>query len=155
MTRQAERPRPRQVATYADAISAIQQLRANGYVRTGQWSLGQICAHLNYYLRGSLEGFSFQLPWLLRKLVGGPLLKKWLKSGVMPTGGRTVPASLPPPEVDDDAAIAETLELLRQLCNRTESLHPSPLFGELDLDTWRRLHLLHIGHHLGFLTPRE
>ncbi len=141
-------------SSYDDLLAEIARLRERGYEQRGQWSLGQICGHLSYYLRGSLEGFGFKLPWLLRKLVGRPLLRRRLRTGRIADGGRTIPASVPPTGVDEEAAAAEACHLLERLRDNREPLHPSPLFDRLTPDEWRIMHLMHAAHHLSFLVPR-
>ncbi len=140
--------------TYDEAIAEIERLRDSSYEPLGQWNLGRTCWHLSYYMRGSLEGYSFRLPWLVRKLLGRPMLRRVLRSGRLPSGGRTIPASVPGPDIDEPAAIAEAIELLGRLENHTGELHPSPLFGSLTADECRTLHLLHTAHHLGFLVAK-
>lgn len=138
--------------SFADVIAEIERLRDAGYERSGNWSLGQICQHLNYYHRGSLEGFGFKLPWLLRYFLGGPTLRKWFRDGKMKPNGATVNASKPADSVDEDVEIDECLDLLRRL-ETAEQLHPSPMFGDLSIEDWQRLHVIHAANHLGYLSP--
>jgi hypothetical protein len=147
----------RQIAfsTYDDVIAEIDRLEREGYEQCGSWSLGQVCRHLSYYMRGSLEGFDFRLPWIVRKLLGPPLLRKILRGDEMKAGGRTIPASVPGPDVDEREAAAEARELLARLRDFSGELHPSPLFDRLTPDQWRLLHLKHAAHHLGFRVPKQ
>lgn len=140
-------------STYHDVITDLERLEA-GYERLGDWRLGQMCRHLSYYFRGSLDGFPFLLPWIVRKTAGPLLLRALLKRQRMPAKGRTIPASVFPPTQEDAPAAAEAKALLRRLENARE-LYPSPLFGRLSSDQWRALHLLHAAHHLSLLIPRE
>jgi hypothetical protein len=140
---------------YADVIAEIDRLASRGYERTGQWTLGQVCRHLSYYMRGSLEGYPFRLPWIIRKLIGGRLLRKLLSDAPMPSGKPTVPASRPPDHVPEERAVAEARELLERLRAHTGPVHPSPIFGTLTPEQARALHLKHAAHHLGFLVPKE
>jgi hypothetical protein len=140
--------------TYREVIEEIERLRKGGYERLGEWTLGQICFHLSYYVRGSLEGYPFKLPWVVRKLIGRPMLRRVLRKGRMADGGRTIPGSLPPDVVDEMEAVGEAKELFARLAKRTEDPHPSPLFDHLTADECRSLHLLHAAHHLGFLEPQ-
>ncbi len=143
-------------AGYDDLLAEIDRLERLGYRQVGQWSLGRMCKHLAYYFRGSLEGFDFRLPWLVRRLIGRPMLRRLLKRNSMGKGGaRTIPASVPAEGIDERAAIAEAVGLVRRLKAATTELHPSPLFGQLTPDVWRQLHLLHAAHHLSFLVPDE
>lgn len=137
---------------YAAARAEIERLRGSAYAMLGQWNLGQICAHLNYYYRGSLDGFGFNMPWILRVTLGNWLWASWMKTGQMKAGMNTVAASRPGPDTDDAQEIETALTLLTRLETQRD-LHPSPLFGNLNVDQWRQLHLLHTAHHLSFLQP--
>ncbi len=141
--------------TYDDVLADIEHLQRAGYRPLGRWSLGQICRHLSYYWRGSLDGFPFRLPWIVRRLLGRAALKRRLRTRQMPAGGRTIPASVPPADVDEAAAVAEARELLMRLKTTAVPLHPSPLFDRLSADQWRELHLLHATHHLSLLIPGD
>jgi hypothetical protein len=140
-------------SSYGDVIRELEHLEKAGYVASGAWNLGQICQHLAYYYRGSLDGFDFRLPWLIRKFLGRPMLRKMLREGKMKAGLRTVPASVPPADVDEATAVQEAKELLGRL-QVARQLKPSPLFDELSPDQWRELHLTHAAHHLSFLEPK-
>ena len=94
-------------STYNDVIAELDSLQSTGYQQLGQWTLGQICRHLSYYLRGSLEGFVFKLPWVVRKFVGRPLLKRVLTTRHIPAGNRTIPASVFESVEDEAAAVAD------------------------------------------------
>lgn len=142
-------------STYGDVIAEIKRLEASGYQQLGQWNLGQACRHLSYYFRGSLDGFEFKLPWLVRMLIGRPMLKRVLKKGHMPASSRTIPASVPEPDTDQSQAVAEAQELLGRLENAGGGLHPSPLFDRLTKDQWRTLLLGHAAHHLELLLPED
>jgi hypothetical protein len=139
--------------SYDEAIAEIERLARDGYRMTGKWTLGQMCKHLSWYARGSLEGFGLKLPWLVRATIGRALRKKILGDEPMPRGMMTAPASVPPAETDDVAEVAEYVELLRRLRDHSGPLHPSPLLGELTPEEWRKLHLNHTEHHLAFLVP--
>ncbi len=144
-----------QFSTYDELVAEIEQLHRSGYKQLGNWNLGQICDHLAYYLRGSLEGFPFRLPWIVRRLIGRRILRRILRGERRPAGGRTIPASVPPGRVDELTAVAATCALVRRLSDPAVPLHPSPLFDRLTPDEWRILHLSHAAHHLGFLIPKE
>ena len=141
------------LSTYGEAIEAIERLEASGYRQLGKWDLAQICHHLSYYYRGSLNGFGFRLPWPIRKTIGRMLLKRMLAGGDMKTGGRTIPASIPPTPINGSATVAEAKALLARL-QLAEQLHASPLFDQLSPDQWKQLHLAHTAHHLSFLMPK-
>jgi hypothetical protein len=109
-------------ASYADATMEMDHLHQGSYTKLGQWGLGQVCQQMSYYFPGSLEGFDFRLPWIIRKLIGRRLLRNRL------TGTRTVPASVPPPETNETAAVIEAKQALIRLAQSVGKLHPPPSF---------------------------
>ena len=143
------------LSNYDEVLAEIERLERTGYKRAGQWSLGQVCRHLSYYMRGALEGYPFMLPWLIRKLLGRRLLRRALERRELPAGGRTIPASVPPAAVDEQACIAEAKALLLRLRDHRGPVHPSPLFGQLSYEEAPQLHLMHAAHHLSFLVPNS
>lgn len=142
-------------STYDDVVAELERLERVRYQQLCQWNLGCICRHLPYYFRGSLEGFGFQLPWVVRKLLGRPLLRRYVKARRFPTGARTIPASVPESDTDERTAVAEAKQLLERLAGQTGELYPSPLVNRLTADEWRTLHVMHAAHHLSFLIPNE
>ncbi|MBL8019273.1 MAG: DUF1569 domain-containing protein [Leptospirales bacterium] len=140
--------------SYAEISAEIQRL-SKGYARAGKWSLGQICKHLSYYFRGSLEGFPAMLPWIIRATVGRLALKGMLKGEKRKAGSPTAPASVYPPDIDEPQSVGEVLVLLDRLEKTQAQLYPSALFGDLTNTQWKILHLNHAAHHLGFLHPRK
>ncbi|MCB1193193.1 MAG: DUF1569 domain-containing protein [Leptospiraceae bacterium] len=141
--------------SYTDVINDIENLYAKGYTKLGKWSLGQMCQHLSFYLRGSLDGFGFKLPWIIRKVFGRFLLRKQLANPVMKTSQPTIPASVYQENSEDAKAVSEAKELLSRLSLSNGPLHPSALYDELTVDEWRELHLIHAAHHLSFLIPKD
>lgn len=140
-------------SSYADVIREMESLGRKGYRKGGSWSLGQICAHLSFYYRGSLEGFTVKLPWLLRVTLGRMMLKSALAGKKRKPGGPTAPPSVFESTIDDKKALADAVELLHRLEKNTAQLFPSALYGSLTNEQWKILHLGHSAHHLGFLHP--
>lgn len=140
-------------ASYDEAIAEIRRLKSKGYRAGGAWTLGQICEHLGFYYRGSLDGFGFKLPWIIRVTFGALIYRRMLRTRSMKPGSVTAPQSVPKGRGDDDALIDEAIHLLERLRDRAGELHASPLIGLLTPEQWRELHLIHTAHHLGFLHP--
>ncbi len=140
---------------YDQIIQDIETLHKKGYVKNGNWTLGQICQHLSFYWKGSLDGFPIMLPWIIRVTIGKLALKSSLNTTLRKPGGQTAPQSVFPAQSDDAPAVAEAAALLRRLQTNTGPLHPSALFGELTNDQWKTLHLNHSAHHLSFLTEKQ
>jgi hypothetical protein len=139
---------------YADIVRDIEALHSRGYEKTGSWSLGQICKHLSFYMRGSLEGFPMMLPWIFRVTFGRLALRQALKSSIRKPGGMTAPQSVYPEQPDDAPGVEEIKSLLHRLSVNQGLLHPSALFGNMTPEQWKILHLNHSAHHLSFLVPK-
>ncbi len=148
-------PRELHFSSYDDIRRDIATLHAGSYRALRNWNLSQVCGHLAYFFHGSLEGFDQRLPWLIRKLIGRPLLHAILRSGKMSTRLPTLPAAVSPPDLDEAAAVNAALTLLARLAAHRGALQPSPIFGDLTVEEWRRLHMIHAAHHLRFLVPSE
>ncbi|MBN1846085.1 MAG: DUF1569 domain-containing protein [Sedimentisphaerales bacterium] len=135
-----------------DIIAELDRLAGGGYEKAGQWDLAQVCDHLAYFVRGSLEGFADKVPWFVRVFVGRRLLHKLLQGEPIPEG-IAIPDKLVPPPGGDAAAAVQGLKDLLERLKVQPQLHPSPFFGTLTRDQWLKLHILHANHHLSFLTP--
>ena len=91
----------------------------------------------------------------MRCTIGPGWVRKVLATGnwpdKVPTDKRTIPRA--------GGNEAEAVERLRTAANRLQhhngEFKPSPLFGQLDKESWLQLHRLHAAHHLGFLIPEE
>lgn len=140
---------------YSEIIKEVESLRKNGYQSSGKWNLGQICRHLGYYFKGSLDGYPKMLPWIIRATIGKMVLKKLLSKSETKPGGQTDPKSIYAPEPDEKPAIDEFIELTKRLESNTAPLHPSAFFGEVTNEEWEILHLGHAAHHLSFLHPKN
>lgn len=137
-----------------EIIADVERLQNGGYEKAGNWDLQQVCDHLAYFVRGSLEGYPDKVPWFVRVFVGKRLLKKLLR-------GEPIQAGFPIPEKlvpkvggDEGEAVKQFQELLERLKTQTE-LHPSPFFGTLTKEQWLKLHTLHCNHHLSFLVLKD
>lgn len=144
-----------------DIIRDIETLHAHGYDRAGNWGLTQVCRHLADWMRFPLDGFP-KNPWPVRLIlsamkvtVGRKALRDILKNGSMPSGKPTLPQTVASPTADDDKAVAEIREIVSRFKRHNGPVHPSPLFGEMDLATATRLQLIHCAHHLSFLVPKS
>jgi hypothetical protein len=132
----------------------VERLHRGGYDKLGQWDLAQVCDHLEFFIRQSMDGFTFKVPWLFRVLFGRKVLKRILSQGRMKPGVFTPQKPLPPPGLDEAAAVAHFKHLIERLQSHQGEFHDSPFFGHLTPEQWRELHLIHCTHHLAFLQPR-
>src|SRR5262249_8141083 len=139
---------------YSEVYAELDRLHRGGYEKLGQWELAQVCDHLSYFVEGSLQGFTFRVPWLLKVLFGRFVLRRILKQGRMKGGVPTPQQPLPSPGGDEAAAVARLKQVLQRLETHPGELHASPFFGYLTPQQWRDLHLIHCAHHLGYLVPK-
>jgi hypothetical protein len=137
-----------------ELMAEVARLHSGGYEKAGNWDLAQVCDHLAYFVRGSLEGFGDKVPWFVRMFVGRRLLKKLLR-GEPIRAGYPIPDKMVPKAGGDEGEAATQLQaLLERLKTQTE-VYPSPFFGTLSKAQWLKLHTLHCNHHLSFLVPTD
>ncbi len=154
-TEVAVQPRQLTFPDFADVRAEVDRLHADGYEKLGQWDLAQVCDHLTYFVQGSLDGFTFRVPWLLKVLLGRLVLWRILKQGRMKAGVYTPQKPLPAAGGDETAAVARFKQVLERFQAHQGQLHDSPFFGHLTPRQWQDLHLIHCGHHLGYLLPKS
>ncbi len=120
----------------------------------GNWTAGQILAHLAAWIEYGYNGFPMKpLPWIVRSILRLTLpgmLKKGMRPGVMIPGisaGTTGQDDMP-----IDAAADRLRRALARLAAGEECPHDSPAFGKLSHDDRIRLNLRHCELHLSFLS---
>lgn len=79
-------------------------------------------------------------------------LKIILTTGIIPAGRQAPERVLPPAQVND-SVIDEFLLTLKALGTFAGPFAPHRMFGEMEHDKFVRFHMIHCGHHLGFLVP--
>jgi hypothetical protein len=141
---------------FESVAADINHLHTAGYTQVGSWDLSQACDHLTRYMRMSLEGFPFEFPWVMRRLVGPAILKPLvLWTHWLPAGAKAPRPLVPERSPQEPAAVEAVIEMLHRVRNHPDRFAPSPLFGELSNSQWRQVHLIHASHHLSFLVPSE
>jgi hypothetical protein len=143
--------------TSLDAVlaDAEQWLRLD-YHALGQWSLGQIGAHLAILMTFSPGGFPFKGALHYRLL--GRWMKNRLLNDEMAAGIRfteRIGAALRPPS---DITDAEGVDRLRYAIGRLQhepQRHLSPLLGHLSVDQWNAFHCRHAELHLSFIAGTQ
>jgi hypothetical protein len=139
---------------FDEVLAELDRLHQGGYQKLGQWDLAQNCDHLTYFIESSLDGASYRVPWLFKVLFGRLVLRRILKKRRMKANVPTPQKPLPPPGVDESAAVARLKRAIERLRAHQGELHDSPFFGHLTPEEWRELHLIHCAHHLGYLAPK-
>jgi hypothetical protein len=151
---QSIRRRPLEFHDMHEVVADVQRLQDEGYDRAGNWTLSQVCDHLAIFFRGSLDGFSQKVPWLIRVLLGR-MIFRWIMRRGMGEGVKVPKGFLPGDPRSDSAAAEDLIQLVERFRNQVGEYQPSPLFGRLSRDEWTRLHLIHCAHHLSFLVPHD
>jgi hypothetical protein len=121
-----------------------------GYKRNGNWSLPQICWHLNIAVRTSMN------PPADAKPVSKPELREKLRalleSRQVPAGLESPERAVPPVDAPEEA-IDEFLATLTALHFFRGPFGPHRLFGTISFQDYVQFHMIHCAHHLGFLAP--
>ncbi|MFN0021110.1 MAG: DUF1569 domain-containing protein [Pirellulaceae bacterium] len=118
----------------------------------GNWSLGQMLAHLAASLHMSIDGSDHRPPWYVRLI--GPILKRMVLRKMSPG------FQLPKPVADkiisaEPVSPQEGLRLLQEAIKRFRadlSRQPHNVFGKLTGAEWHQLHLRHCELHMSFAT---
>jgi hypothetical protein len=121
---------------------------------TGNWTPGQIMAHVASWIEYGYDGFPIGPPpffvrWILRLR-----LRKMLEGG-MPRGVRIPRVEKGTVGMDDmelSAAAERLLNALQRLKNRDEAKFDSPAFGPMSHDDRIKLNLRHAELHIGFFA---
>jgi|GEM_PF-2943164 len=130
--------------TYDEVLDYANGLLANGYVKQGNWSLGQNCFHLS-------RAISFWRKMRCRRLpafaftIGLPRIVPWIGELMYRIGvsAPAPPSAVSPEPVDD----AEGIRLLTEAIAKDKAAKQYSANNVLQL--W------HCGHHLGFLLPNS
>jgi Protein of unknown function (DUF1569) len=136
-------------------VNRIVEAGRTGRLRaTGNWTSGQILAHLAAWIEYAYDGFPMRpAPWLLRVILR-LRLKKMLNKG-MPRGIR-IPGVKTGTFGQDDMPLEEAARrfqaALRRLAADPDAKHPSPAFGDLTHEERIKLNLRHAENHLGNLN---
>jgi len=140
----------------AAAVDDARKLLASGYVRHGNWSLGQICRHLSLVQDPSIDGYP---AWMSLFAPLRPLMRRWLLPKVLrpdsPRGIRTAAMFVPPDSLDDTAEVEAFSASVERLINHSGSFAPHPGFGRLPREKLLEIHTAHAAHHLRHLRTQS
>lgn len=118
----------------------------------GNWTLGQVLAHLAASLHLSIDGSDHRPPWYIRLV--GPFLKRIvlrkMSAGFQlpkPVADKVIPSEPVTPQ--------EGLRLLQEAVKRFRAdttRKPHSVFGKMTGAQWHQLHLRHAELHMSFAT---
>ncbi len=135
-------------------LERIETADRTGKLRTaGNWSAGQILAHLSAWIEYGWEGYPIGSPPFFIKWILVRMARRYLRKG-MPAGVR-IPRVEGGTKGQELMPTHEALSRLRKALSRLQSgekaLHDSPAFGPLSHEDRIQLNLRHAELHLSFL----
>jgi hypothetical protein len=139
---------------YDEIINEINNLKKNGYQEAAKWNLEQICKHVSYFMKASLDGSDEKVPWIIKVTIGKLLKKSLLSPKKSKPNSMTDPNSVFQRSENDKEEIKIALELLNRLKSKKENLKSSPLLGDLTNEEWDFIHIKHWSNHLSCLVPK-
>lgn len=135
-----------------EVILDIETLR-RGYTRHGNWTLAQICNHLDKGIQSRMKPGPFP-PNTPEQDARRTMAQTILSTGTLPEG-IGAPDFMQPPADSGEESIDACIGRLREFKTFAGPIAPHRLFGHLPDDEARKLNLIHCAHHLSFLTPGD
>lgn len=139
------------------AIEESESLLKNGYTKSGNWSLAQICCHLRLTIENNMNGYPL---WMV--ILGYPLrpILRWLAlpkllAGDSPNGIRTAGMFVPGDDLDDAIEVERLRKCVSNFLESVEPMHSHPGFGSMSNEEFNHFHAAHAAHHLSFLHPQD
>ncbi len=147
----AKARRPNLTFASEDAVvEDVKQLR-KGYAQSGNWSLPQVCCHLDLAVQARMAPGPF--PQDTDEQAGRrPILERIMASGQLPDGIVAPDPMVPPAHCGDDA-IDAFLATMQKFKAFPGPIAPHRIFGTLNDVDARKLNLIHCARHLSFLIP--
>lgn len=155
-TQTAESRRTVHYSSLEELQADVERLVTEGHRTVGNWSLGQILAHLQTAFQGSLDGYGFQAPWFVRTLIG-PLMKRRIRHKPLPSGfklPKTASSLIPKENVTTEEGLRLLKDVLERLKTETPEA-PHPALGTMSPEDWDLLHRRHAELHMSFVVPQE
>jgi len=138
----------------SEVLNDVRKMQTLPHRSAGNWTLAQVCKHLTDTIHGSINGLLLSGPRWRRVLFGRRILAWTLKNGIPP--GVTLDSKLtPPPDCEFDVSLRQLERAIERYSAYRGRLQPHPVFGQLNRETWNRLHCFHCAHHLSFIVPTE
>ena len=142
-------------STMADILADADYLACGDPPRvTGNWTPGQIVAHVSAVIRCSFDGFPVPKASLAMRILGR-LIKNMALNKPM-RAGLKVPKEFATMIPGADTPWDEAVDELRTQIGRLDTQRmtiPSPVLGKLSHEDWKKLHCRHAEMHFSFLQP--
>lgn len=141
-------------ASEDEVIADLARLR-RGFIKRGNWSLAQIAWHLaiplDKHLHPPASPDAQPTAEQLEKQVR--FVDYIIEHEKAPAFAANAPPAWVPPETADESDIARFEAGLERLKNYAHAIVEMGPLGPVSIDKCRRVHLMHIAHHLSFLEP--
>jgi len=133
-----------------EVINRLNRIKPEAKPQWGTMSSAQMIGHLAFWVKYS-TGKGDELPfagnWVTKRIVGPITLTGWFPVPRNLKLERRVAVQDPPPaDTETLHAVLETYLGLVQSGELTPYRHP--LFGDIGVDGWARMHVVHFEHHL-------
>ena len=159
-TRKVAQRRKLQFRTLHEILRDVEQLGAvtsetgESLCADGNWTPAQIVQHVTFFIDGSIDGFSFQAPLILRiivKFFRKRILNKPMKPGIKLPANMSV--VLPDPQTTWEDAVSALRDAVARIDCGERMTQPSPLLGAMTHEDWVELHCRHAEMHFSFMHP--
>ncbi|NUM54833.1 MAG: DUF1569 domain-containing protein [Candidatus Hydrogenedentes bacterium] len=133
-----------------DIIARLNRIKPGAKPVWGTMTPEQMIGHLAFWVRYSMgkgEALPFAGNWLTRNVIGPLTLSGWLP---VPRNLKVESKlSVPQPVPADTETFHAVLETYLELVQSGEiKPHAHPFFGDIGIDGWARMHVVHFEHHL-------
>ena len=135
-----------------DALAEIAKLR-KGYRQLKNWNLPMVGRHASLVIQRGLQPPASPIPTPEEAERKKAFVDVVLTTG-RPPAGFTPPPDIMPPADCDDTDISKMETALQALKTYPHPLVAMVAFGPVSIGEFRRLNLIHLAHHLGFLIPK-
>ena len=142
------------IEQYIEELDRIEAAGAEGALEvTGNWTPGQIMAHLSAWIEYGWDGYPMKGPPFFVRWIIKLSMKRMLKNG-MPAGFN-IPGVEGGTTGQDDMELSAGIARLKKALERLKTepaTHDSPAIGKANEEFRTQLNLRHAELHLGFLN---
>ncbi len=142
-------------STLNDTSDEVERLVEGPVQMLGNWSFGQILAHLATAMNASIDGAGYTVSWYFRimaRMIKGKMLRDKMRPGFkLPKAAADV--LIPPETSTEDGLVAFRTAIKRQ--QNEPHREPNAAFGPMTPDEWEQLFCRHAELHLSFVLPAD
>ena len=139
-------------ADISAALTEIDRLQKNPYRQLGSWNLPTIAWHVTTTLGPPFKPAADPNPTPQQAQMQAGFLDVIIQTG-KPPAGASPPIEVMPLTNCTDADVEKLKTTLRDLAAYPHSQAEMGPFGPVPIEKFRKVHLVHLAHHLGFLIP--